>query len=118
MSTLIIRCTHSGYSTIEPVKCQIESYTAPYKYVLTYIDRATRWTEAIPMTDVSVATVAVSFLEVWISRFGVPLHVNHVITDCGSQFESKLFLELSTLIGFHRIQITSYQRTFTYRTTT
>ena len=56
-----------------------------------------RWTEAIPMTDVSAATVTVSFLGLDFSFW----HATSHITDHASQFESELFLELSTLIGFH-----------------
>ena len=86
--------------------CQYNStYSSNHKYLLTCIDRATRWMEAIPLEDTSAASVAVAFLETWISRFGVPLYV---ITDRGSQFESELFTELSKLIGFHRLRTTSY----------
>ena len=81
------------------------TYPSSYRYILTCIDRSTRWIEAIPMADISASTVAISFLTGWISRFGVPLHV---VTDRGSQFESELFQELSKLIGFHRLRTTSY----------
>jgi len=87
------------------VKRQGETYVAPYRYLLTCIDRATRWTEAAPLCDISAATIANAFLNTWISRFGVPLHV---ITDRGSQFESELFTELASLVGFHRLRTTAY----------
>ena len=32
----------------------------------------------------------------------------HLVTDRGRQFESELFKELSSLIGFHRLRTTSY----------
>ena len=51
------------------------------------------------------STVAVSFLNTWIARFGVPLYV---VTDRGAQFESEPFQELSSLTGFHRLKTTSY----------
>jgi len=76
-----------------------------YRYLLTCIDRATRWTEAIPLVDTTATSVAIAFLSGWISRFGVPLTC---VTDRGSQFESELFSQLSTLIGFHHIRTTSY----------
>ena len=82
-----------------------EAYYCPYRYVLTCIDRASRWIEAAPLKDITATTVATALLEVWISRFGVPLYI---ITDRGSQFESELFTELSSLIGFHRLRTTSY----------
>ena len=86
--------------------CQYNAtYTSNHKYLLTCISRAIRWMEAIPTEDTSTASVAVPFLETWISRFVVLLYV---ITDRGSQFESELFTELSKLIGFHRLHTTSY----------
>ena len=90
---------------LTPARYGDESYSTPYRYILTCIDRATRWIEAIPMTNITASTVAISFIEAWVSRFGVPLHV---ISDRGSQFESELFQELSTLVGFHRLRTTAY----------
>ena len=80
-------------------------YPLPFRYALTAIDRATRWTEVIPLTDITASSVAIGFVSGWISRFGVPLEV---ITDRGSQFEGELFSELSAIIGFHHIRTTSY----------
>ena len=81
------------------------SFIAPYRYLLTCVDRATRWIEAFPLEDITAATVASAFLTTWISRFGVPLYV---VTDRGTQFESELFQELSTLVGFHRLRTTPF----------
>ena len=61
--------------------------------------------EATPLQNTSASTIALAFLNTWISRFGVPLHV---VTDRGSQFESELFKDLSTIIGFHRLRTTAY----------
>lgn len=90
---------------LPPVQNSHDPYISQNRYVLTMIDRATRWIEASPMADISASTVARTFLETWITRFGVPLHV---LTDRGSQFESELFSELSRLTGFHRVRTTSY----------
>ena len=80
-------------------------YQSSFRYLLTCIDRTTKWIEAVPLIDVSAKSVAYAFLNGWIARFGVPLYV---ITDRGSQFESELFQELSSLIGFHRLRTSSY----------
>ena len=69
------------------------------------IDRETKWLEATPLLEITADAIATAFLETWISRFGVPLHV---ITDRGSQFESELFQRLSSKIGFIRLRTTSY----------
>ena len=81
------------------------THASPYRYLLTCIHRATRWAEAVSMSDTTASTVAVSFLNTWIARFGVPLYV---LTDRGAQFESELFQELSSLTEFHRLRTTSY----------
>lgn len=65
-----------------------DPYLSPYKYLLTCIDRATRWIEVQPMIEITAQSVAEAFINAWISRFGVPLHV---VTDRGSQFESEFF---------------------------
>ena len=44
------------------------------------------------MSDVTASTVAISFLNTWIARFGVPLYV---VTDQREQFERELFQELA-----------------------
>ena len=75
-------------------------------YILTCIDRFTRWPEAQPITDVTAKTAAQAFVQIWISRFGVP---STVTTDRGPQFESALWSSLMQLLGCRRIRTTSYQ---------
>lgn len=65
-----------------------------YKYLLTCIDRFTRWTEAIPLEDIKAETVVQAFLSGWIARFGVPAEIKH---DQGTQFESSLFKEVAKI---------------------
>lgn len=76
-----------------------------FKYLLTCIDRYTRWPEVIPIKDTLAETVAESFVAHWVSRFGCP---DTVTTDRGPQFESRVFRRLAELIGTNRIRTTAY----------
>lgn len=76
-----------------------------YPYLLTVVDRFTRWPEAYPIRNITVETVARTLYRQYLPRFGVPLEIT---TDRGTQFESRLFRELTRLIGSHRIRTTSY----------
>jgi cleavage and polyadenylation specificity factor subunit 1 len=58
-----------------------------YNYILTIIDRSTRWLEAVPMHGMEAATCTDALIEGWVSRFGVPAIIT---TDRGTQFSSAL----------------------------
>ena len=76
-----------------------------FTYLLTCVDRFTRWPEAIPLSSITTEAIAQAFLSGWISRFGVP---STIITDRGRQFESQLWNNLLSMIGCKRSRTTSY----------
>ena len=73
-------------------------------YLLTCVDRFTRWLEAIPITNCSSETVSKAFIERWVAQHGCPAIVT---TDQGLHFESS-FANLLSLLGCQRIRTTAY----------
>lgn len=76
-----------------------------YKYLLTCVDRFTRWPEAVPVEDITTDTIARAFVNTWVSRFGTPLSLT---SDRGSQFESSLWDKVMSILGIKRIRTASY----------
>ncbi|BHF59101.1 hypothetical protein SprV_0100205600 [Sparganum proliferum] len=74
-------------------------------YLLTCVDRFTRWPEAIPLPDVAAPTVVKAFLSRWVTILGAP---SIITTDRGAQFESHLFQSLLSFFDCTRIRTTAY----------
>ena len=64
-----------------------------HRYILTLIDFATGYPEAIPLKDVD--SVAEALLTIF-SRVGIP---QEIVSDRGTQFTSHLMAELHKLLG-------------------
>ena len=67
-----------------------------YSYILTVIDRVTRWPETIPSQDITAKSCADAFLLEWVLRFGIP---DEIITDRRRQFVSTLRKEMCKFLG-------------------
>lgn len=74
-------------------------------YLLTIVDRFTRWPEAYPLPDITTQSIVKEFITHYVSRFGVP---DTITTDQGRQFESKFFNELLRTFGISRIRSSPY----------
>ncbi|KAK3881302.1 hypothetical protein Pcinc_014253 [Petrolisthes cinctipes] len=111
----VTRHTHSPAATFTPFTERFDHvhidlvgplpYSNGYRYLLTCVDRFTRWPEAVPLTDITTDTVARAFIATWVSRFGVPLSLT---SDRGGQFESGVWNKVMILLGIRRYRTASY----------
>ncbi|BHF62422.1 hypothetical protein SprV_0200540400 [Sparganum proliferum] len=76
-----------------------------FTYLLTCVDRYTRWAEAIPLPNVQAETIVKAFVSRWVATFGAP---STVTTDRGAQFELAVFQTLLNFIGCTCIRTTAY----------
>jgi len=74
-------------------------------YLLTMIDRTTRWPEVVPLKSMSAEVVADKFVDTWIARFGVP---SVVTTDRGTQFTGSIWSCLCRTLGIKHVTTTAY----------
>ncbi len=74
-------------------------------YILTIIDRSTRWVEAVPLKNMEAATCVENFVTGWVSRFDVPATVT---SDRGSQFTSAAWAGLCRQLGIRHVLTTAY----------
>ena len=65
-------------------------------YLLTAIDRYTRYVTAVSMKDATTESVVYAFLHGYVSHFGVP---GSMTTDRGSQFESGMWSQRLSFLG-------------------
>ncbi|XP_062610800.1 uncharacterized protein LOC134272595, partial [Saccostrea cucullata] len=74
------------------------------RYILTLVDYATRYPEAIALPNIETERVAEALMEMF-SRIGVP---REMLKDMGSQFTSSLMSEVSRLISLRQWTTTPY----------
>lgn len=76
-----------------------------YTYLLTIVDRFSRWSEAIPLCDISATSCARALIHHWMARFGLPTDMT---SDRGTQFTSQLWAALTELLGTKMHHTTAY----------
>lgn len=93
------RFRHIHLDIVAPPVCQA------YPYLLTIVDRFSRWSTAIPIKDTSAVTVCKRVLREWNSIIGT---ANVVTTDRGSKFQLSLFREFANLFGANHVRTAAY----------
>ena len=74
------------------------------RYILTVIDYATRYPEAIPLPSIETERVAEALVSIF-TRVGIP---KEMLTDQGTQFTSGLMKEVSKLLSMKHFTTTPY----------
>jgi len=74
------------------------------RYVLTMVDYATRYPEAVPLKNIHAETVAEALLNMF-TRVGVP---REILSDQGSQFLSAVMKEMCILLSLKQLVTTPY----------
>ena len=75
-----------------------------YKYILTIVDYATRYPEAIPLRSVSSKTVADALVQ-YFCRMGIP---QELVSDQGSNFVGRLMTQLYEQLRITKIKTSVY----------
>ena len=75
-----------------------------HRFILTLVDYATRYPEAVPLKDIETETVAEALVNMF-SRVGIP---KEVLSDRGSQFMSKVMKEVCRLLSVKQLFTTPY----------
>lgn len=76
-----------------------------YQYVLTMVDHATRWLEAVPLTNIRSETCAKAIRDNWIYRYGPPSTLH---SDRGTQFLSSVLSQLLDNFSILKSTTTAY----------
>lgn len=74
------------------------------RYILTLVDFATRYPEAVALKGIETEKVAEALIDIF-CRIGVP---KEMLTDQGTQFTSELMAETSRLLSFRPLTTTHY----------
>ena len=76
-----------------------------FSYLLTAVDRYSRWPVAVPLADTTATTITDAFAQGIVSNYGVPASIT---TDNGSQFSSAIWTQLMRTWGIKSHFTTAY----------
>jgi len=75
-----------------------------HRFILTVVDYASRYPEAVALKKIDTETVAEALLDMF-SRVGLP---QEILTDLGKQFVSDLMKEICRLLSINKLTTTPY----------
>ena len=75
------------------------------QYLLTMIDRFTRYCRMIPITNITAFNIAKEIMNQWIYKMGI---FKKLLSDRGAQFISDIIQTLQKFLGFKKLFTTSY----------
>ena len=76
-----------------------------FRFLLTAVDRFSRWPTAIPLKDMTAESVSEAFALGWVAHYGIP---SSVTTDNGVQFVSNIWKQLMKSWGIRTHYTTTY----------
>ena len=95
------RFSHIHVDIVGPMETSREGYRS----IITFIDRTTRWLEAVPVAAADTDAVVDALIGQWVARFGVPATLT---SDQGSQFTSSIWAALCSKLQTTHINTTAY----------
>lgn len=75
-----------------------------HKYILTFVDYATRYPEATSLKSITAVKVGEDLVNIFM-RLGIP---EEVVSDQGTQFTSGCMKEITRLLGLKQIHASSF----------
>uniref|UniRef100_A0A4W5LFJ3 Gypsy retrotransposon integrase-like protein 1 n=1 Tax=Hucho hucho TaxID=62062 RepID=A0A4W5LFJ3_9TELE len=82
----------------------LEKSSAGYKYILVICDYATRFPEAFPLRSITTPKIISALVQLF-SRVGIP---DEILTDQGTNFTSRLMVQLHQQLGIKGLRTTPY----------
>ncbi len=75
------------------------------KYIITFTDYFTRWTEAVALPDQTAKTIVRALVDTVICRYGSP---KVILTDKGSNYLSMTFSVVCQMLGIEQVRSSAY----------